>query len=403
MTAKPRIAIYHLLPPGGAKRAAYEQVRQTSDRFDYDFFTIDLGEADSFQENAGVQDIAELTDRTHRYPLGLSDRLPRQARGVGVRARVLQLERLLAADIDAGNYDALVVHHQQFTQAPTVLLHSATPSMYYAQEPRRASFEYSRRPRPRTANPTLAALQLPVLRSVDAAVRSIDTRATRAADLVLCNSYHSAEALWKCYGVEATVCRLGVDLDHFVPPPASTRRDPVVLAVGALSAFKDPMLTVEALGRVALTSRPELHLIGERVTTGYAEEVQRRADELGVKIERLTNLSDAELVQRYQRAQMTVCTARVEPFGLTPIESLACGTPVVAVREGGYRETVVDGVNGLLVDRDPAALAAAMERILDKSFHRSRKALRANVDPAYGWEQAGDAFAAQLERLLARR
>ena len=57
-------------------------------------------------------------------------------------------------------------------------------------------------------------------------------------------------------------------------------------------------------------------------------------------------------------------SSRLEPFGFAPLEANACGAPVVAVAEGGVRETVRDGLNGFLVDDEPDAIARAMDRLL---------------------------------------
>ena len=54
----------------------------------------------------------------------------------------------------------------------------------------------------------------------------------------------------------------------------------------------------------------------------------------------------------------------MEPFGLTTLESLACGTPIVAVREGGFREVVVEGLNGVLVDPTPASVAEGLRSVV---------------------------------------
>src|SRR5438132_6563492 len=90
-----------------------------------------------------------------------------------------------------------------------------------------------------------------------------------------------------------------------------------------------------------------------------------RAVELAVK----SMATDAELVDLLNRAAAFVYTPRLEPFGFAPLEANACGLPVVAVAEGGVRETVRDGINGLLVEDDPGAIARGVERLLlDPSY-----------------------------------
>jgi glycosyltransferase involved in cell wall biosynthesis len=60
-----------------------------------------------------------------------------------------------------------------------------------------------------------------------------------------------------------------------------------------------------------------------------------------------------------------VCTPWYEPFGITPLEAMACGVPVVASAVGGLTDSVVHGTTGLLIPgRDPAALAAAAGTLL---------------------------------------
>jgi glycosyltransferase involved in cell wall biosynthesis len=76
-------------------------------------------------------------------------------------------------------------------------------------------------------------------------------------------------------------------------------------------------------------------------------------------------LPDAEVERHLQTAGALIYTSRLEPFGLVPLEANACGLPVVAVAEGGVRETVKDGINGILSDPSPAALAKALEELLD--------------------------------------
>jgi glycosyltransferase involved in cell wall biosynthesis len=73
------------------------------------------------------------------------------------------------------------------------------------------------------------------------------------------------------------------------------------------------------------------------------------------------------LVHLLSSAIALLYTPRLEPFGLAPLEANACGTPVVAVAEGGVRESLTDGDNGILVaDARPETIAAALLRLLDE-------------------------------------
>lgn len=74
-------------------------------------------------------------------------------------------------------------------------------------------------------------------------------------------------------------------------------------------------------------------------------------------------VTEAELIDLYSRCKGLICTAMDEDFGLTPIEAMASGKPVVAVNEGGFKETVVHGKTGLLVEADRDKLVRAIKEI----------------------------------------
>jgi glycosyltransferase involved in cell wall biosynthesis len=74
-------------------------------------------------------------------------------------------------------------------------------------------------------------------------------------------------------------------------------------------------------------------------------------------------VSENELIDLYSRCKGLVCTAIDEDFGLTPLEAMASGKPVVAVREGGFVETVLNGRTGLLVNADKDELARAVRLV----------------------------------------
>jgi len=110
-----------------------------------------------------------------------------------------------------------------------------------------------------------------------------------------------------------------------------------------------------------------------------------------------------ELVDYYNAADVFVSTPWYEPFGITPLEAMACGTPVIGSNVGGIKFSVADGETGYLVPpNDPAALA---ERIAD--LYRDPKLLPllgrqaiARVNEMFTWERVVSGIAALYEDVL---
>jgi glycosyltransferase involved in cell wall biosynthesis len=205
-----------------------------------------------------------------------------------------------------------------------------------------------------------------------------------SATAVACNSFFSAESIYRSYGRTATVIYSGVDAAVFQSGP--TVREHYVVSVGALDPIKGHATIVEALSLLPGEQRPALHIAFERHAPDYEMLLRNLANRLGVRIEFHPQLTDAELARLYASAQATICAARLEPFGLTPLESLSCGTPVVAINEGGFRESVTDGCNGALVAANSAGIAAGITAVLEHRISSDPDKLRATV-ASFTWER----------------
>jgi glycosyltransferase involved in cell wall biosynthesis len=111
----------------------------------------------------------------------------------------------------------------------------------------------------------------------------------------------------------------------------------------------------------------------------------------------------ADLVARYRNSSCVVAPAYLEDYGLTALEGMAFGKPVIVCTDGGYlARLVIDGVNGLVVDPDPRALADAIRRIDDDAAWAKQlgEAGRA-VAAEFTWDRALTELDAGIELVMA--
>jgi len=188
--------------------------------------------------------------------------------------------------------------------------------------------------------------------------RSWDRRAARRVDLYVANSETTRARIREFWGREARVVYPPVDTERFAPsggdvdgrPPERTGRG-AHLVLSELVSHKRIEVAVEAFNRLA---RP-------LVVVGDGPESDRLARLAGPTVRLEGRVSDERVAELLQGARALVVTA-TEEFGIAAVEAQAAGRPVIALAEGGVRETIEDGVTGVFYfPSDPDALAAAVE------------------------------------------
>jgi glycosyltransferase involved in cell wall biosynthesis len=382
-----RVAIYHNLPSGGAKRALFHLTKGLAGRHAVDVYT--LSSADH-----AFCDLRPYVRRHVTLPFAPSPMAPRPFGRLNpmVRAfdvlRLRSLERRLASRIDAGTYDVVFVDHCQYGQSPGLLRFLRSPSIYFCQEPPRWLYDVAAK-RPYLVGWRERANAFdPVFRLHRRWLRRSDVCNTRAATMVLTNSDFSRRRLETTYGVRAGVCRLGVDTRVFRPMPLA--KGEYVISVGALTPHKGFDFVIRSLGCIPAATRPALVLVCNAVDPRERGFLDDLADSLGVRLTVRVGVADEELVQLYNAARLTVYAPVGEPFGLVPLESMACGTPIVGVAEAGVCESVRHERTGLLVERDPARFAHAVETLAADQVRRAEYARRgrADVEAHWSWEAA---------------
>jgi glycosyltransferase involved in cell wall biosynthesis len=395
-----RVAIFENLPLGGARRVSYELGRRLCERHEVDLYRIDV-----YHETGA--DLARHVRASHHFDyspwLGLFDRRLKAGRfsprSLTLFGPLMRLQRRIAAAIDARGYDVVLAQTDGMTQSPYLLRAlRSTPSVFYCQEPfrqaqERALIEEQRRNLARSRFP-IGALRILEDDVVRARLAKEDVRNVRAAGSIVANSRHTRARVWATYARDAIVCHPGVDSRVFSPGSAQSRSE--VLSIGSPVEVKGHPTVIEALARIPTERRPRLRIVLPRPLG--ADALEALARELKVDMEVDFAIDEAGMVERYRQALAVVCAARLEPFGLTVLEAMACATPVIALREGGFEETVVEGQTGRLVEPGAEALAEALTQLLGDEEARERmgSAGRRSALQHWTWEQS----AAGLESVL---
>jgi D-inositol-3-phosphate glycosyltransferase len=205
-----------------------------------------------------------------------------------------------------------------------------------------------------------------------------------------------------------TIVPCGVDTTAFTPEgPVAERGDrPRVVSLGRLVRRKGVDEVIEAMRRL-----PAAELViagGEGDGDPDAARLREHARQMGVadRVHLVGPVSRTDVPALLRSADAVVCVPWYEPFGIVPLEAMACGRPVVASAVGGIQDTVVDQVTGLLVPpRRPDALAGALRDLLASPTMGAAYGIagRDRVLARYGWERVAAATAQVYDEVVAAR
>jgi glycosyltransferase involved in cell wall biosynthesis len=287
----------------------------------------------------GSPEVAERMGLLHRARFLLPDRLvtERSYRHLSpLYAPWLARRRPLPGNVFASSY--AFAHHLPATGRKVVFCHSPLRQIwsglhdYQAQLGRRGG----------TALRTVAPL-----------LRTLDRSAALGADLYVTTSRDVQSRVERYYGLaDAPVIPPPIDTDTFRPDPSATARDHYLWVGRIVEPYKRLSLVLEAFRE---NGAPLL-------VAGSGRDEQRLRAGAPANVTFLGEVPSSHLRSLYSGARALIFPS-TDDFGMVPLESMACGTPVVAHRSGGALDTVREGVTGVYFE---ATSAEALNRAIDR-------------------------------------
>ncbi len=184
--------------------------------------------------------------------------------------------------------------------------------------------------------------------------RRFDQRSVEHIDRIVANSLNVQKRIEEAYGRSSMVIHPPVDAGKF----NFKEYGDFWLSVNRIYPEKRIGLQFEVFRRMP---QEKLVIVGGYATGDHAAKYHHSLiKDIPDNVKMLGAIPEEELIDLYARCKGLICTALDEDFGLTPLEAMASGKPVVAVNEGGFKETVVHGKTGLLAQAERDDLMRAV-------------------------------------------
>lgn len=187
-------------------------------------------------------------------------------------------------------------------------------------------------------------------------LRHWDVKSSSRVNHFIANSEFVRHRIRSYYKRESTVIHPFVDLERF--RPQSLGGGDYYLIVSAFAPYKRIDLAIEACRR----------LDRKLVVVGSGQMERRLRSQYGGKVEFIGNVPHSELPQLYSGARALLFPGE-EDFGITPLESMACGTPVIAYGSGGILDSVIPGKTGITFPEQTADSVVEAIKTFESGSH----------------------------------
>jgi len=196
-------------------------------------------------------------------------------------------------------------------------------------------------------------------------LRLYDFKTAQKVDQFIVNSENVAQRVKKFYRRSSTVVYPPVEVSKIIQATKSLRPQDYYLLVSRVVGAKGIKLAVRAAQKAGV----RLKIIGEQAGLSWFNKDIKDLAIKGKRVEFLGRVSDQQLWQYYGQCRAFLALAKDEDFGITPVEAMAAGRPVIAFKGGGYLESVKEGKTGLFIDKlTVAGLAKVLKQFKAEKF-----------------------------------
>lgn len=203
-------------------------------------------------------------------------------------------------------------------------------------------------------------------------LRVFDLWSSEMVDKWIVNSKNVQERVWKYYRQKSVVVYPPVEVEKMIEASKGVKKEDYFLIVSRLVGAKGIVEAAKAAHHLGFS----LKIVGEQV--GFSQVENQLKKIKGVEL--VGSVRDAHLWKLYAGAKGFIALAKEEDFGMSVVEAMASGTPVIAFNGGGFKESVVDGETGVFVEgTDVATLEAAMKRFNSIKWSREKLIARARL------------------------
>lgn len=346
------MAVFHNLPTGGANKIIYFVLKELSNSYKIDLY--------KFNSTPAIKDEEKICSNVYKYDLKIKNNFFHYLLQVYLVSPIIQ--KRISLTINKRKYKHILVTHDYLTKSPYLLRYLKQKKVYLCFEPLREFYE--------SRKVHLTSIRSNIAYIFRYPIKFIDRSNIKYADKVLTISDFSKSNILRYYGIRAEKVRLGIDPKQF--RIHKTKRQNILLSVGSISKLKGYDFLLNSLSKIDGIKKYKIVFVGNSDT--YSGKLKKIAKKKGLNLVIEKNIPEDRLIRYYNRSMIFLYSPYKEPLGLAPLEAMACGLPVLAINDGGLKETITNQC-GWLIDRDEDKFSIKLAELLNNRYLIEEKRL----------------------------